>query len=545
MDAYLPPPGPNLGAACLAGACRGQGIDMRVFDLTGAFLNRALGESVDEIITAMDACRDQKHDFAFLEQALREHGRQGFQSLLQRNLEFCMHPGLDDYTEPTRLLELGNILKSLCSLYSIYCRVEKPQNLKLAAGIADDVSGMGADILGFSVHSVHDPILNAIIRACAGKARATLIAGGRATFTADGAVNRDFFFRDLGMDYCLSGYADHTLPALLVALARGSETSHIPNLHTRERGPHPDACLPESEEPAALPDFSDLDLDRYFFPQRLLPIQTARGCYWKKCAFCRRDVHQPDYFEFSDEHVRLQLEQAVERYETGHLMIASECLHPNQARRMSKMILRSQGLDSLNLMAATRPAPGFDEETLGLMATAGFRTLFWGMESGSDQQLRKMNKGTTVQDNEKLLRLSHAVGISNLCFFLLGFPGETEQSVHDTIEFIKRKRNLMDYFRMNAFMLFPDTAVFRSPGDFGVICHGRIENQDSYDFDVPGSIGVQKVTATVEAIRHKYNENRAGFVNTRYVDPETAGKGDEKLPFFFWQACRAAKKPGS
>jgi radical SAM superfamily enzyme YgiQ (UPF0313 family) len=79
-----------------------------------------------------------------------------------------------------------------------------------------------------------------------------------------------------------------------------------------------------------------------------------------------------------------------------------------------------------------------DEEMLQLMGRAGCWFISWGIESGSEQILRNARKGIDPAEAERALRWAKKVGIRNWGYFIIGLPGETEESIRHTIDFAKR-----------------------------------------------------------------------------------------------------------
>lgn len=79
-----------------------------------------------------------------------------------------------------------------------------------------------------------------------------------------------------------------------------------------------------------------------------------------------------------------------------------------------------------------------DEEMLQMMAKAGNWLISWGIESGNDQILRHARKGAYTEKAERSLLWSRKAGIRNWGYFIIGLPGETEETIRQTIEFSKR-----------------------------------------------------------------------------------------------------------
>jgi radical SAM superfamily enzyme YgiQ (UPF0313 family) len=79
-----------------------------------------------------------------------------------------------------------------------------------------------------------------------------------------------------------------------------------------------------------------------------------------------------------------------------------------------------------------------DEEMLQLMGKAGCWLISWGIESGNEQILRHARKGAYPDKAERALRWAKQAGIKNWGYFIIGLPGETEETIRQTIDFAKK-----------------------------------------------------------------------------------------------------------
>jgi len=79
-----------------------------------------------------------------------------------------------------------------------------------------------------------------------------------------------------------------------------------------------------------------------------------------------------------------------------------------------------------------------DEEMLRMMSKAGNWLISWGIESGNEQILKHAHKGAYPDKAKRALRWAHAAGIKNWGYFIIGLPGETEETIRDTIDFSKK-----------------------------------------------------------------------------------------------------------
>ncbi len=78
-----------------------------------------------------------------------------------------------------------------------------------------------------------------------------------------------------------------------------------------------------------------------------------------------------------------------------------------------------------------------DEEMLQMMAKAGNWLISWGIESGNDQILRHARKGAYTDKAKRALTWARKAGILNWGYFIIGLPGETEETIRQTIDFSK------------------------------------------------------------------------------------------------------------
>ena len=99
-----------------------------------------------------------------------------------------------------------------------------------------------------------------------------------------------------------------------------------------------------------------------------------------------------------------------------------------------------------------------DEEAIELMGKAGCEGVFLGVESGSDAMLEKMNKTARRKDYQEAIPLLRKAGISTYASLIIGFPGETYETVKETIDFIEECQP--DFFRAQLWYCDPLTPIW-------------------------------------------------------------------------------------
>lgn len=178
-------------------------------------------------------------------------------------------------------------------------------------------------------------------------------------------------------------------------------------------------------------------LERYRFPmslrQRYTVALTSMGCA-HRCAFCvpgtlGLQLREPD-------NVLAELRR-IRELGIREVLFQDPCFAAD--REHTSQILRGMQREQLGLgwICQTR-VDLMDEELLALMRAAGCHTIQFGVESGDAEVLRRAGKGITPADVERAFGLCRRHGLRTAAFFLLGLPGDTEQSILRTIELATR-----------------------------------------------------------------------------------------------------------
>lgn len=95
---------------------------------------------------------------------------------------------------------------------------------------------------------------------------------------------------------------------------------------------------------------------------------------------------------------------------------------------------------------------------LGQMRESGCRGIAFGVESGSQQILDNVEKGNTTDEAEDAIKWAKQSGVKVYCSFIIGLPGETWDTIHQTIAFVKRTRPTSAQF--NLAVPYPGTPMY-------------------------------------------------------------------------------------
>jgi radical SAM superfamily enzyme YgiQ (UPF0313 family) len=213
-----------------------------------------------------------------------------------------------------------------------------------------------------------------------------------------------------------------------------------------------------------------LDLARYERHGGTVPIQTKRGCVFK-CVYCTYlNVEGWGYRLRDPEAVADEIEalHEVAGIRTFEFVDSTFNAPPRHATAVCEAIVRRGlriHLDTTNFTPATAPA-----ELLHAMRRAGFRSLGITAESASDPVLEKLQKGFDAARVHALARDIEAAGMSVLWIFLVGGPGETPETLEETLRFAdwRLRRGDAVYVTVGV-RVYPGTTLQRIAIDDGVV----------------------------------------------------------------------------
>ncbi|MCB8923691.1 MAG: radical SAM protein [Ardenticatenaceae bacterium] len=164
-------------------------------------------------------------------------------------------------------------------------------------------------------------------------------------------------------------------------------------------------------------------------------IVTSRGCP-AGCTYCIKHVsYQYSVRVRSPENIMEEL-WMLKRLGMNNIHMYADLFTVNreQAMGLCKLMIEQE----INIKWTCNSRVDYvDEELLHMMAKAGCRLISWGIESGSEQILRHARKGAYPDKAARSLQWARNAGIMNWGYFIIGLPGETEETIRQTIDFSK------------------------------------------------------------------------------------------------------------
>ena len=152
-----------------------------------------------------------------------------------------------------------------------------------------------------------------------------------------------------------------------------------------------------------------------------------------------------------------EIEELIDQYQIRDIGFMDDTFMLNK-RRANDIAneIKARDLD-LSFVASSR-VDSVDQNLLQNLKNSGLKTIYYGVESGSQRILDLMKKGITLKQAEDAVKSAKNVDLEVLTSFILGYPGETEKDMDKTIDFSTKLDS--DYSQYSILTPFPGTPIY-------------------------------------------------------------------------------------
>ncbi|XHH09171.1 MAG: B12-binding domain-containing radical SAM protein [Candidatus Bathyarchaeia archaeon] len=282
-------------------------------------------------------------------------------------------------------------------------------------------------------------------------------------------------------DVVAVGEGEETLVELAACVEQGLDFSAVRGIVYRRDGQSVYTAKREVVENLDVLPFPSRDLfdnhsyKAYYtkkFGYTTTPLISSRGCPFS-CDFCSRPVFGQNLRMRSPENIVAEADE-IERLGYERAWFADDCFTLDKAQVLRVCDLLVERRLHLGWECLSR-VDTMNYEVAAQMKKAGCKRVFYGIESGNDQVLELMRKRISVFQARHAVYAAKAAGLEVGAFFIIGYPGENDKTVLDTIRFASKLP--LDYLSFTLPYPIPGTPL-----------HDRIkeaEGLSAFDWEEP------------------------------------------------------------
>jgi len=298
-----------------------------------------------------------------------------------------------------------------------------------------------SDVIGINCLSAYFKETAELSRQLKRKGKIVVIGGPHASALPD------LTLKETEADYVVVGEGELSILELMQRLENNDSTDNIPGIKNRNSHGFVKRKLIDDLDSLPFPDWQQIDPRIYkkaphgglvkSFP--VAPITSSRGCPFE-CTFCASPYLWDRKIRFrSPENVVDEIEYLIKNFGVKEIHFEDDnlTLKRKHVEDICELILKRQ----IKINWATPNGiriDTVDDKLLKLMKRSGCYSIAFGIESGNQRILDNIKKKTDLNRYNEITQAAKKAGLITQGFFIFGLPGETEQTINETIRFAKR-----------------------------------------------------------------------------------------------------------
>ena len=343
-----------------------------------------------------------------------------------------INPAMEKYTRqvsfPLGIMSIATYLQSNGHVVRIIDRTIKTTKIE------KEIESFKPDIVGVSVYSLKSFSDAEKVTLAAKKFGAKTVWGG-----IFASLDTEFVFKNIDVDFISVGEGEATWLELVDAIENEGDVYSVPGLAYKTKDKV--VFTPEREfiDLAILPpiDFSLVDVEKYLGPmygcKKTALLYMSKGCYGQ-CTFCfNSKFHKRCHRSRPIETFLYEVNDLMNNYGVDCIYFADELFGINKEDLHFQCNAFIESGLGFKWVAQTRIGC-FDQEDFYLMKKAGCVAVDFGIETGSPQMLKTIKKNIPYKKIKETFEYCKNADIVSLANFIIGFPGETEEQLRETIK---------------------------------------------------------------------------------------------------------------
>lgn len=244
-------------------------------------------------------------------------------------------------------------------------------------------------------------------------------------------------------------------------------------------------------------------------------MYSGRDCWWNRCTFCVWDhTLNPigSYRSFSPERLFAEVKHVVDTYGIKEIFDDAGTMFIGPKLHRFCTLLIESGYNKKVRYGCNMRFNALTQDFYQLMGKAGFRFILFGMESGNQKTLDKLDKGTREEDTINGARMATEAGLEPHATIMLGYPWESYKDAKRTIEVAKYcfKKGYFNTMQATIVIPYPGTPLWKECKEKKLLV---TEDYDAYDMRQP----VMKIPFPTEKLLELTQDLYSAFLSPSYL----------------------------
>ena len=247
-------------------------------------------------------------------------------------------------------------------------------------------------------------------------------------------------------------------------------------------------------------------------------IMSARDCAWGKCTFCVWDhalYPKGSYKQRSPENTFAEVKNLVDNLGAREIFDDAGTIPPGGWLKKFCDLMISSGYNKKVMYSCNMRFGWVDASMYKLMKQAGFRLLKFGLESGCQKTIDKLDKGTNVKLVHQHCKDAKDAGLTIHITMMVGYPWETKKDAMQTFNLAKdlMVKGLVDIHQSTVVMPYPGTPLYEEAAREGWL---RFEKTD-YEKLAMDQPALKNIEMQPEEIQALCRMNYKIYLDPRYM----------------------------
>lgn len=263
-------------------------------------------------------------------------------------------------------------------------------------------------------------------------------------------------------------------------------------------------------------------------------MYSGRDCWWNRCTFCVWDhTINPigTYRSFSPERLFEEVKHVVDKYGVKEIFDdAGTFFVGPKLKKFCDLMIESE-YNKKVVYGCNMRFNALNQEQYNHMKKANFRFILYGMESGNQKTLDKLEKGTREEDTIRGSMMASKAGLEPHATIMLGYPWESKEDAQRTIDVAKYcfKKGYFHTMQATIVIPYPGTPLYQECKE-----KGWLLTEDYDDFDMRGP--VMKIPFPQEELLEMTQSLYSAFLSPQFIFRKLISIRSIDDVKFFWMA---------